>query len=588
MSVSKPPPRVRRDDRVDRRAHTARQARTARRLLIAIPVTFILGIAAIRITVNSVRVRRAVALRTAEAIANQTRGSVQLSGVTFDWTLAPCFQNLQIYTIQGPFRFEIVTPQACVERWFSALGSGFVAVRVRLTTPSIQISSSGFDGEDAPFVNVRPDSETSTATQGRPILRELTVVFDDLRLQWNGLPVPDRLSRGDFGPIDGRIMVQKRGALAAATIAIRDRDSQTRFDGRVTPTSSGWDLSAGIEGDVVRIFGSILRTFDLDVRKMPCRGRVGAIYADHQLTLDLDLEQYDVDFASELVSSGRLVGLDARQRFRMMADLDRGTVELGSGLVEINGVPVDVALQMTPQTKGTAFAGQLDLRTMSMARLLRSVPGSVAPVVVQNIDPAVRFALSFELNGLLSNVATWQPKLEHRLVGVSAQTNTGLEFLERPFPYRPLTAKGRANDVILRGPKTEGWLRYRRIPYLQRRAIIISEDATFPFHRGVDLEEVKDALAASLRRQRRVRGGSTLTQQLVKNLFLTRDRTALRKVVELLLTFHIESVLSKEQIFELYTNLIEWGPQVHGLHAAAQHYFGRTPHRLKPLEMIYL
>ncbi|MEO1338004.1 MAG: biosynthetic peptidoglycan transglycosylase, partial [Myxococcota bacterium] len=329
-------------------------------------------------------------------------------------------------------------------------------------------------------------------------------------------------------------------------------------------------------------------TFDLDVRKMPCRGRVGAQYSAQQLTLDLDLEQFGVDFANELVSSGRVVGLNARQRIRMMADLDRGTVKLGAGRLEVNGVPVDLTLQIKPQKKETAFVGQLDLHTMPMVRLLRSVPGSVAPVVVRNIDPAVRFALSFELGGLLSKVSTWEPKLEHRLVGVSAKTQTGLEFLERPFPYRPLTADGRADDVLLRGPKTYGWMSYRKIPYLQRRAIIISEDATFPFHRGIELEEIKDAIAASLRRQRRVRGGSTLTQQLVKNLFLTRDRTALRKVVELLLTFHIESVLPKERIFELYANLIEWGPRVHGLHAAAQHYFGRTPRDLKPIEMIYL
>ncbi|MEO1338814.1 MAG: hypothetical protein AAFV29_24440, partial [Myxococcota bacterium] len=201
-----------------------RQAQTARRLLIAIPITFIVAIALARITVTSVRVRRAVAFRTAEAIANQTRGSVQLSGVTFDWTLAPCFQNLHIYTVQGPFRFDIVTPEACVEQWFSALGSGFRAVRVRLKTPSIEFSGSGNEGTDVPFVNVRPEVQIPSASKGHPILRELTVVFDDLRLKWSGLPVPDRLAAGDFGPIDGRITVQKRGPLAAATIAFRDRE----------------------------------------------------------------------------------------------------------------------------------------------------------------------------------------------------------------------------------------------------------------------------------------------------------------------------------------------------------------------------
>ena len=564
-----------------------RQARTARRLLVAIPVTFVLAVIAVRIVVNLDIVRRAVAIRVAEAVANRTRGSVQLSGVTFDWKLAPCFQNLEIYTVEGPYRFDIATRQACVERWFSALGSGFRSVRVRLDSPALQFRGAPDQGPDAPFVNVRP-TITATRTTGRPVLRELTVVFDDLRLAWDNLPVPDRLAAGAVGPIDGHIILQRRGSLSAATIAIRDRATGARVDGRATPSESGWDLSAAVEGDLVPIFGSLSAAAPFEIRKMPCRGRLGARYGQRRLTVDLDLEEYDVDFVAELVSKGRVVGLDGRQQLRMVADFAEGTVALGPGLVEVNGVPLDLTLRIDNKESAPAFSGEVSLRTIPLAQLLRSFPGSPAPEPLRNLDPTIRLALSFEIEGLLSDASTWQPKLEHRLVGVTRRTRTGLEFLTQPFKYRPLTKDGRTREPLLRGPKTPGWLTYQRIPYVQRRAIMISEDSTFPFHRGVELAEVKDAIQAAMIRGRRVRGGSTLTQQLVKNLFLNRDRTALRKAAELVLTFYVESVLKKPQIFELYANIIEWGPDIYGLDAAAQHYFGKSPRWLTPLEMAYL
>ena len=532
-------------------------------------------------------VRRAIAVRVAEAIADRTRGSVQLSGVTFDWKLAPCFRNLHIYTRQGEHRLDVASKQACVERWFSAIGSGFRAVRVRLDTPKIELRREPEGSGDRPFVVARPEPRRSASPQ-RAALQELTVVFDGLSLEWAKLPVPEQLADGTFGPIDGRITVQRRGPLSAMSIAIQDRDRATRLDGRATPTADGWDLAAGVQGDMVRLFGPILTALDLDIRKMPCRGRLGARYGDRKLTLDLDLEQYDVDFAANVLSSGRLVGLTGRQQLRMTANLDTGTVMFGPGLIELNGVPVEAAGRVFPSGGEPAFLAELSVPTISMGRLLGSIPSPAVRDVARHIDPSIRFSLSFEVRGLLSDAATWEPKLDYQLVGVTPEARTGLEALSGPFLYRPLTAEDQRGPPVRRGPRTEGWVRYSRIPYLFRRAIIIAEDATFPFHRGVELEEVKKVIEAAVRRGDRVRGGSTLTQQLVKNLFLSRDRTALRKAAELLLTFHLESVLDKRRIFELYANLIEWGPGIYGLNAAAHHYFGRPPQALAPVEMVYL
>jgi len=122
-------------------------------------------------------------------------------------------------------------------------------------------------------------------------------------------------------------------------------------------------------------------------------------------------------------------------------------------------------------------------------------------------------------------------------------------------------------------------LRYRWVPYERisdhlKRAMIAAEDAHFIEHEGFDWEGVQAALEKNQRRGRVVAGGSTITQQLAKNLFLSPARSYWRKFEEAVITVLLESMLEKQRIFELYLNVIEWGSGVFGAEAAAQRYFG--------------
>lgn len=128
------------------------------------------------------------------------------------------------------------------------------------------------------------------------------------------------------------------------------------------------------------------------------------------------------------------------------------------------------------------------------------------------------------------------------------------------------------------------WVPMARIsPYLQH-ALIVSEDATFYGHEGFDWEGIKVAAEKNLREGRVVAGGSTITQQLAKNLFLSTKRTPWRKAQEALITVMLEKTLGKRRIFEIYLNVIEWGNGVFGAQAAARHYFGTDASRLTPRE----
>ena len=118
------------------------------------------------------------------------------------------------------------------------------------------------------------------------------------------------------------------------------------------------------------------------------------------------------------------------------------------------------------------------------------------------------------------------------------------------------------------------WMPYDRISNQLKRAIIASEDANFTEHEGVDWNAIEKAYEKNNRKGHIVAGGSTITQQLAKNLFLSGQRSYFRKGEEFLITFMLEAVMSKERIFEIYLNVVEWGNGVYGAEAAARHYFG--------------
>jgi monofunctional biosynthetic peptidoglycan transglycosylase len=136
-----------------------------------------------------------------------------------------------------------------------------------------------------------------------------------------------------------------------------------------------------------------------------------------------------------------------------------------------------------------------------------------------------------------------------------------------------------------RSPKAElkyRWVPYERISVHLKRAVITAEDARFAEHEGVDWEAIEKAYKDNVRRGRPARGGSTITQQLAKNLFLSPDRSYLRKAQELVITYMIEAFWDKRRILEVYLNVVEWGEGVFGAEAAARHYYAVGAAQLGP------
>jgi monofunctional glycosyltransferase len=169
-------------------------------------------------------------------------------------------------------------------------------------------------------------------------------------------------------------------------------------------------------------------------------------------------------------------------------------------------------------------------------------------------------------------------------------TLPSVAFLASPRAAMTITVKdwkGRDHRLVV-GPGNRYWTRYGTIPPALKKAVVASEDANFYEHEGVDYGAMKEAIRADLRKGRFVRGGSTITQQLAKNLFLSREKTIVRKIKELILARRLDDALTKARILELYLNVAELGPMVYGVGHAAWYYFDKPAASLTVRECAFL
>jgi monofunctional biosynthetic peptidoglycan transglycosylase len=145
-------------------------------------------------------------------------------------------------------------------------------------------------------------------------------------------------------------------------------------------------------------------------------------------------------------------------------------------------------------------------------------------------------------------------------------------------------AKRSQTNLVIR----QQWVSFDKIPKLFQNTIRVTEDAAFYQHQGLDFTELKAALKKNWQKGKYVRGASTITQQLAKNLYLSTDKSIIRKIKEYLIARRLENQLGKKRIFNLYLNVIEFGPGIFGVQAAAQYFFHKNVDQLDLEEIVRL
>ena len=252
-------------------------------------------------------------------------------------------------------------------------------------------------------------------------------------------------------------------------------------------------------------------------------------------------------------------------------------VALGPLRLEIAGA---LQLGARPSFELSVLLPPVDYRA-----LVEALPEALAPPPAAPRPPG-RFGGSLRLSGPLTPLVGWTVSAALDLAPMrAAAASAPPSRLLFPFVAHP---EGDDGPSVLLGPSSDGFVPIAELPEHVIRAVTTAEDAGFFGHPGFDFAELLDALAAGAQAGRVVRGGSTITQQLAKNLYLSRDRTLARKAREALVTVALEASLPKARLLELYLNVIEWGPGLHGIGAAAQRYFGVDARRLTPRQACFL
>jgi Transglycosylase len=250
---------------------------------------------------------------------------------------------------------------------------------------------------------------------------------------------------------------------------------------------------------------------------------------------------------------------------------------LATGAAEMNG-----RASVAGGTKDPRVDVSLDVERLDFARLF-AASGLNLPTGAADLGS---MALAAQVSGRLADPASLV--VNQRLdFTPPVKPPDALLKLRGGFVHEvPLPNGGRR--MIEVSPASPDFVSRDAVPPLFVRTLLLGEDTGFYGHRGVDLSEVVAAVATSWSKGTPMRGASTLTQQLAKNLFLSRERSFRRKLQELALALLLESTLGKERILEIYLNVIEWGPGIYGLRPAARHYFGKEPADLTPKEMAFL
>jgi hypothetical protein len=247
-----------------------------------------------------------------------------------------------------------------------------------------------------------------------------------------------------------------------------------------------------------------------------------------------------------------------------------------SGSITLRDLDTDPVVDLALGVRNLDFAQLLGASGLAVPESLGMAPGADLGAVT--IDVRVRGRPADPASLSVSQKIDFRPPREMPPAIVRLRRDFIFRPEDGPGPHRPI-------DVSLASPD---FIALRDVPPLFVRTLLLAEDTGFYGHRGVDLRELPAALLTNWSRGGAARGASTITQQLAKNLFLSRDKQLGRKLQELAITFLLESALGKNRILEIYLNIIEWGPDLRGLRPAARSYFGREPQALTPAEMAFL
>lgn len=551
--------------------------------------------------------------------------------------------------LTGPIEIAVDTPRVDLvlrpERWNAVPhGSELASLIARTRRGPVAGKLQDDDGDDDADTNLPPEAAPKQKKKRRKSPRQpYTAQFAQPlhKLHKLLLSVPDRcddllIKLNEVAALkvevtDGQIGLRDPvgekpfAALTKLTLQLTEKlsDGSRGLEVRATP-NAGDEALGTLQADVTTASDGKLNRLKLTAEGPSFARILGAVGATTSVKDDAELSVAttikrgdDGGLRADMELSTKHIGINWwRLAPRPIDDFSLSA----SATFEALKTPAAIRLTATKLTFGDATATALlqahefgpgkatvqlkiDVPAQDCGQIAASIPASMLPtigVIEAEGTLGMRFDLSLPLH------KPYKGKLDADLVDnectVTKFGELDVTALAAPFS-RPVNESGTILEDQLIGPKSEAWVDLTSLPPWVPYAMIATEDAAFYHHRGVRLGLLSRAIKMCLDHGRFVYGGSTITQQLIKNIYLTRDKNLARKFEELLIVWQIERslldkrtdvedndrfVATKDRLLELYINGIEFGPNLYGITRGAREYFGKEPAALSPLEAAFL
>lgn len=301
-------------------------------------------------------------------------------------------------------------------------------------------------------------------------------------------------------------------------------------------------------------------------------------------TVEVDLSAERMETAEEKLSRGEF----SVEKLRVRAEVKRTAGEMVSlerASVRVGGAEVNMKARLSP----TEFRVDAEMPEVECQQLLDSLPANLVPKLRPGTDIAgtIAWRASVEVDlpaRKKPDVSIW---LKNRCVVKEVPEDLRVSRLRRVFTYQVYSPKGeKASETT--GPGGADWVPLNRISPYMPLAVMATEDPAFMSHHGILIQAIENSMEQNISAGKFVRGGSTISMQLVKNLWLAREKTVSRKLQEAILTTYLEQRMTKTEILEYYLNVVEFGPNLYGIGPAARRYFSKEPAGLTLSQSLFL
>ncbi|HIN86413.1 MAG TPA: hypothetical protein EYN06_08025 [Myxococcales bacterium] len=405
--------------------------------------------------------------------------------------------------------------------------------------------------------------KTETVMLVHALNAELPPVGDTLDLAISGRL--HELATGDQGRFNVVARAKSDGRLESATIKL-----------------SGTKLAAQLAqlSDKIRITERSSLTVDLDLKP----------HADGKgITLAGSVGMKDVGFYAPRVHGTLVDGLSLQADLTADLSLANDTLTLDMPRIVVNDKAIFRMMASVERLDGRLpkLDVKLKMPAQSCQGLVDSIPAAMAPRIQGMIlDGSFDAFVNFTVDLIQPRSFKWKIAVNMDQCKARSTGMVDIERLKTNFVHE-VVEKGIPTGVMV-GPGTHHYRPLARIPKHIQMGAIWTEDHSFFKHAGFRTALIRRAIVLDLEKERYIYGGSTISQQLVKNLFLSREKTLSRKLEEAIIVWAMERSLTKKRILELYLNCIEYGPKLYGIDNAARAYFGKPVDSITPLEGAFL